>query len=369
MIELDCEQISDLALGAKLMGGGGGGDPYYMQLIAQEAIRKFGPVRVWSFNEVPADTLVVGVGMMGGTTVLAEKLPGNEEALQAIRALESYLNRHISAVISIEMAGINSVIPAIPAARLGLPLVDGDLMGRAFPGIHMTLASAAGIRATPMVIVDAVGNQVILDTPDNFTAEILARSVVMDMGGAVHMAIYPMTGAQLCQVALAGSLSHRLRIAHALRDARDKRRDPISAILRAAGGVELFRGKVTNVQRKWQIDHDYAFGSASVEGAGVYIGQEMTLRFQNEYLLAAIGRHLVACVPDNIVVLEARTTDPIPPEFVVSGMDLVVLGIPCAEGWRTQDGLAIVGPRAFGYEVDYRPLIVGSENRSNQLNR
>jgi len=365
MIELHYEHIHDLALGAKFMGGGGGGDPYPGQLMAQEAIRAFGPVLVWAVDEVPPDALVVGVGMMGGTTVLAERLPSDGEASQAVRGLESYLDRPVTALISIEMAGINGVIPVIPAARLGLPLVDGDLMGRALPGIHMTLATVAGISATPMVIVDARGSQVILDTPDNLTAEIMARSLVMDMGGAAQMAIYPMTRAQLCRVVLAGSMSHRMRIGRTLREARDHHHDPIPAIQRVAGGMELFQGKVTSAQRQWQVGYDYAFGDASVEGAGVYMGQEMILKFQNEYLLAAVGRHLVTTVPDNIIVLEARTADPIPPEFLVSGMDLVVLGLPCAEGWRTQDGLAIVGPRAFGYDVDYRPLAVGSENRQD----
>jgi uncharacterized protein len=365
LIELHHEQIFDLALGAKLMGGGGGGDPYTMQLIAQEEVRTSGPVRVWSLRDVPPDALVVGVGMMGGTTVMAERLPSGEESVQVIRALERHMDRRVAALISIEMAGINSVIPVISAARLGLPLVDGDLMGRALPGIHMTLATAAGIRVTPMVIVDASGSQVILDSPDNYTAEILARSIVMDMGGAAHMAIYPMTGVQLCRVALAGSLSHRLYIGRILREARSKHRDPLLAIQRASEGVELFRGKVTTVQRQWQIGYDYAFGDASVEGAGVYMGQEMNFKFQNEYLMTAIGHHLVAMVPDNILVLEARTTDPIPPEFLVPGMDLIVLGIPCAEAWRTREGLAIIGPRAFGYEVDYRPLAVGSENRAD----
>ncbi len=363
MIELHYEQLYNLALGAKLMGGGGGGDTYLVQLIAQEAIRAHGPVRVWTVDEVPADALVVAVGMMGGPTVLAERLPNSSEASQAIQSLERYLDRPVTALISIEIGGVNGVLPLIPAAHLGLPLVDGDLMGRAFPGIHMTLASIAGIRTTPMVIVDSRGSQVILDTPNNLDTESLARSVVMDMGGAVQVAFYPMVGSQLRRAVLAGSLSHILRIGRVVHEARDYHRDPILAMLRATGGVELFRGKVTSVQRQYLVGNDYAFGDASVEGAGIlYTGQEMVLKFQNEYLLAAVGHHLVATVPDNIVVLGARTADPFPPEFLESGIDLIILGLPCTEGWRTPEGLAIVGPRAFGYDVDYRPLMVSSEN-------
>jgi uncharacterized protein len=273
MIELHEKQLHDLALGAKIMGGGGGGDPYLVQLMAQEAIRASGPVQVWAVEEVPDDALVVAVGMMGGTTVLAERLPSNEEILMVISKIERYLENPVTALISIEMAGVNGVIPVIPAARLALPLVDGDLMGRALPGIHMTLATVAGIRATPMVIIDASGNQVILDIPDNLTTEILARSIVMDMGGAAQFALYPMTGKQICQIALAGSMSNIIRIGRTLHEAQDSRNDPILAIQRATRGIELFRGKVTDVQRYWQVGYDYAFGDASVEGGGVYTGK------------------------------------------------------------------------------------------------
>lgn len=363
MKELHYENIHDLALGAKFMGGGGGGDTYPGQLMAQEAVRAFGSVIIWAVDEVPPDALVVSVGMMGGTTVLAERLPSDGEASQAIRALESYLDRPVTALISMEMAGINGVLPVVTAARLGLPLVDGDLMGRAFPGIHMTLATLAGISATPMVIVDAEGSQVILETPENIRTETMARSLVMDMGGAVQMAIYPMMGAQLYRAVLSGSISHTTRIGRTLREARDHHDDPILAIQKVSGCIELFRGKVTSVKRQWQVGYDYAFGEASIEGAGVYKGEELTLKFQNEYLLAAVGRYLITTVPDTIIVLHARTANPFPPEFLESGMDLVVFGLPCAEGWRTQDGLAIVGPRAFGYDAEYHPLEVGNKVR------
>lgn len=363
MIELDKRQVHDLALGAKIMGGGGGGDPYLVELMAQEAIRTSGPVHVWAVEEVPDDALVVAVGMMGGTTVLAERLPSNREIVRVISTLERYLDHPITALISIEMAGVNGVIPVISAARLALPLIDGDLMGRAFPGIHMTLAALAGLRATPMVIVDARGSQVILDTADNLTTEILARSIVMDMGGAAQFALYPMQGKQLCHIALSGSMSQIIHIGRSLHEAQDNSQDPILAIQRATQGRELFRGKVTDVQRHWQIGHDYVFGDASVEGEGVYMGQEMTLKFQNEYLLAVVGRHLVTSVPDNIVVLEARTANPIPPEFLISGVDLVAFGLPCAPRWRTPEGLSIVGPRTFGYDVDYRSITVSREIR------
>jgi DUF917 family protein len=38
------------------------------------------------------------------------------------------------------------------------------------------------------------------------------------------------------------------------------------------------------------------------------------------------------------------------------GFRVVVLGIPCNPKWRTPAGLEIVGPRYFGYDIDYVPI-------------
>ena len=43
----------------------------------------------------------------------------------------------VSAILCIEAGGLNSTIPFVAAAKLGLPIVDGDAMGRAFPELQM----------------------------------------------------------------------------------------------------------------------------------------------------------------------------------------------------------------------------------------
>jgi hypothetical protein len=33
-----------------------------------------------------------------------------------------------------------------------------------------------------------------------------------------------------------------------------------------------------------------------------------------------------------------------------------VISFACAPVWRTEPGIAVAGPRAFGYDFDYRPV-------------
>ena len=78
---------------------------------------------------------------------------------------------------SIEAGGLNSTIPFVAAAELGLPVVDADGMGRAFPEVQMVLCHA-GRRssATPMALADEKGNSLVMRTIDNRWAERFARS-------------------------------------------------------------------------------------------------------------------------------------------------------------------------------------------------
>jgi DUF917 family protein len=113
---------------------GGGGDPYVGKLMAQQAIKQYGPVNLVDIDELPDDALVVPVCMMGAPTVMTEKLPQGEELINAFRALEQLLGRKIDAVLCGEAGGVNSTTPFVVAvAMAGLPLVDGDGMGRAYP--------------------------------------------------------------------------------------------------------------------------------------------------------------------------------------------------------------------------------------------
>jgi uncharacterized protein len=105
--------------------------------------------------------------MMGAPTVMVEKIPSAEQVGTAVTALARYLGRTATHVACIEAGEVNSTIPFVAAAQRGLPLVDGDGMGRAFAELQMVLPTLSGIAATPMSIVGEKGNRGVLDTVDN----------------------------------------------------------------------------------------------------------------------------------------------------------------------------------------------------------
>ena len=348
------ENLEDLAVGAAVLGTGGGGDPYIGKLMAIQAIREFGPVQLISPDELADDALVVPSAMMGAPTVMVEKIPSGQEIIQAFEALQAYLGRKIDATVSIEAGGLNSTTPFGVAAQMGIPLVDADGMGRAFPEIQMVTCTLAGVSATPMALADEKGNSAILNTINNRWTETFARTITVDMGASAMIALYAMSGKQIKEAMVPGTISLAETIGRAIREARASHTDPIKAVLALTNGYEIFRGKIGDVERRTVAG--FARGEAKFSGIDAYQGSEMMLQFQNEHLVAIQDGEIVVSVPDLITVLDVETGEPITTEGLRYGFRVVVLGMPCTPKWRTPAGLALVGPRYFGYDIDFVPV-------------
>ncbi len=351
---LDEQAIEDIAVGAAVLGTGGGGDPFIGKLMALQAVAEHGPVRLIGIDEVPDDALVVPTAMMGAPTVIVEKIPSGKEILSSFDSLQSYLGRPVFATMPIEAGGVNSMIPIALAATLGLPMVDADGMGRAFPELQMVTFHLHGIAASPMMISDEKGNSVLFNTIDNVWTERLARAATVQMGGSAMDAIYPMTGEQLKRGSIPGIVTFTERIGQVLRLAKNAGADPVAAVLEVTEGVELFRGKVADIVRR--TDGGFVRGLAEFAGMDDFAGQRLRLEFQNENLIARTDDAVLATTPDLIVVLDAETGRPITTEGMRYGARGVIVGIRCHEQWRTPMGIETVGPRYFGYDLDYVPL-------------
>ncbi|MFE4777788.1 DUF917 domain-containing protein [Streptomyces sp. NPDC056713] len=347
---LNIDDLEDLTLGATLLGTGGGGDPFIAKLMARQAIEDYGPVRIVDPSELDDTAQVVTIAVVGAPTVIIEKIPSGTEYVAAVKALASYLGRDIDAIMPVEVGGLNTLIPLAVAAELGLPCVDADGMRRAFPQVEMTTFTLAGLSASPMSLADEKGNRIAFETTSNQVAERLVRSSAMSLGLANALAAYPMTIAQVKQSAIVGSMQFCSDVGNRLRAVQRNEPGAWEDFFSLTGGSTLFEGKIIDLDRRTTTG--FARGTVVLEAFDDPT-RTMRIEIQNELLLAIEDGRIVVTPPDLICMLDFETAEPITTETLAYGQRVTVLGLPCAPEWRREGMLDVVGPRAFGYDVDY----------------
>ena len=115
----------------------------------------------------------------------------------------------------------------------------------------------------------------------------------------------------------------------------------------------LYSGKVIDYSSR--IIGGYDIGEATLE-AFDRSREDLTINIKNEYLVARAGDRIVASVPDLITILDFETSTPINAERLRYGQRVSVFGIGCPAFYRSPGALAVVAPRCFGFDFDYRPI-------------
>lgn len=357
---LRLEDLDDLVRGAAFLGAGGGGDPYIGRLILQREMARGSGVRILPVQSLADDALVAPVAMMGAPTVMTEKFPSVTALQRALETLSRRVGRAVDALIPLEIGGINSTMPLVLGSCARLPVVDADGMGRAFPEIQMVTFSVYGCAISPIVVANERGDVATLDALDNKQGEDLARAIVVRMGGAGHIALYPMSGAQVKATAIRDTLTLALDIGRAIRAARSLSRRPEQALFARLSQLAISRharvlydGKIVDVRRETRAG--FNFGNITLAGAGARQG-EFQVRFQNENLLAVLNGSVQAMTPDVITLVDRDSLEPITNERLKYGQRVKVIGMSVPAIMRTPQALATFGPRAFGLDLDYTPL-------------
>ena len=346
--------LQDIATGAAVLGTGGGGNPYIGYLIGREAVRANGPIQLVTVDELAEthgeDALVVPIAMMGAPTVHVEKLPGHLDYTAGLQAIEQHFGRKVAAIMPIEIGGSNSMIPLAAAAQMKMPVVDADAMGRAFPEIQMATFSMHNIPATPMFVADEKGNYAILHTIDNHWTERLARAITVQFGARALTADFTVTVQQVRDTAILGTITLAEKIGRTIREAQAQHQNVVEAVQASTGAFLLFQGKVSDVARK--TSDGFARGTVTLQAGA----DELAIDFQNEFLIARRNGVAVTTTPDLIMMLDSESGAPITTEALRYGLRVAVLALPCDPCWRTPEGLALVGPRYFGYDEAYVPV-------------
>lgn len=319
-----------------------------------------------SLDDLPDDwTVAVPVGVGGGGAweyvrdrTKAQNLPTIPDAsVRAIQALEQHIGKKFDALIRFE--GATATLQTFQAAAaLNIPVVDACPAGRSVPELQMQLPFVNGLPLAPAAAVTRWGDVIILDKAvDGYRVEDLFRAAAVASGGGVSAVQNVMSGKDAKRSVIKGNVSLAITEGRTLREAREQGKDPVAALLAVSHGVKLFRGTVTKADMKG--DRGFTWWDVEIKGTHDYAGHTYKAYLKNENVMTWLDGKPDATAPDIIVDLDPKTGDTLfGPGLGAYPMnaDVVMVGIPNSPMWRTAKGIEVLGPRHFGFDVDYKPV-------------
>lgn len=362
------DDVAPLLEGLTILGTGGGGSPEWGRAILENDFTRGRELVLLDPDDVPDEALVVSGGIMGSVKswehwdpkALVERWEERFELMEACRLMERHLERKVDFVVPFEVGGLNTPVVMSWAARLGTACIDGDGLGRSAPETQMSSFLTHGYSLTPMPLVDANGNAVMVVSQCAPTyADEIGRWVVTHGGSMGANNHYPMSGVELKKAVIPGTISLALRIGRALQAARGSGQDPVEAVAEVMGADRLFCGRVSQVQGE-DVGGFY-ITNVTLHGTGADQGMEAKLLIKNETMALWLSGRLKAVFPDLVCMLHPSTGGGIQSIEVRPGLDMVLVGAPChprlREGLDTELGRAAFGGYRYGHaELEYAPI-------------
>jgi hypothetical protein len=366
------EDVKDLIRGLTLMGTGGGGRADLGMDYLLPHIQAGKTIELTLPATIPDDVWTCSVFGMG--SIAPQKtLSASERAalgygdwvvarpmVQAVRELEAYTGYRIEAIVPFELGAGNSTAPTDVAVRLGIKIIDGDYAGRAIPELAQTTPAIEGHTFEPGAICDPWGNTLIMKKAASLqVAERIGKLISIatklpDIKAPCAHAGFLLKGREMKKLIVPGGVSLSLEIGRRIREAVEKKEDPAQTAARAMGGWVIFRGKVT--RKEWESREGYMFGTTTIEGQGPNSGHTLKVWFKNENHVAWLDERSFVTSPDLISIMDAMNGEPYTNTLLDEGMNVAVLGAKADEKYRRPEGLALLGPRYFGFDLDYVPI-------------
>ena len=361
------QEIQDFARGCTFMGTGGGGDPRD-GIAWLKATRDEGKEIAWvNHTEIQDDVWTVCPFLMGSIAPLTEETKKKMQRFgltkdayksiqaESVRLLEEYMDVKVGAIVAIELGGSNTAGAVAAASRLGIPAVDGDYTGRAIPEIPQTTPYLNDLPLWPISSVDKYGNLAVIKESTGYEmAERIGKFIAAASFSLVAQAGFLFKGSDMKRVVIPGTLTKCLKIGRSIRELREAGRDPVREIIRELDGWLLFEGEVS--KKECEDKEGYYWGTHTITGLDDFKQAEFKIWFKNENHVSWLNGKPYVASPDMLIVVNRKTGEPLANFDIAEGQHVAVIGLRAVEQFRSPKGIDILGPRHFGYEIDYTPI-------------
>ena len=318
------EAIAEAAiLGGAVLGGGGGGGMSNGRKNYREAL-SLGDVRLVDVDDIPADTLLITASAVGAPAA-EEAHVGKEGYLRVIDLLIKNGCPKPGGFIPNECGGSSITNGWIPAALMGLPVVDALCNGRAHPtgtmgsmGLHrkpnyVSRQSAAGGNPEKGAYLEIY----VEGTLESTAA--LVRAAADKAGGLVAVARNPVDAAFVKKNGACGALKQAIRLGERmLNAAHGGGEQVVSRVVEYLGGTIVTRGEVFSLELVTKGGFD----------SGIIAIGDCGTTFWNEFMTLERRGERLGTFPNLIMTLRGEDGLPVTTAELRKGQDVFLIHVP-----------------------------------------
>jgi DUF917 family protein len=364
--------VEDFVRGTTFFGTGGGGNPETGLRLLYKDLEEKRKILIKDIDEISSQGWSICPFLMGTIAPETDEIKKNKRNFgftekvvlnpltDAVKELESYLNRKADVIVPIELGGGNTPGPLDVAVNTKKTLIDGDYSARAIPEIVQTAPHILGKVVTPISAVDEYGDVAIIKKSiNNRVAERIGKLFSEGAFGLAGEAGIMLKVSEMKKIVQAGTLSRSYEVGKAIRVARENGKDAVEEAVLASKGYLLFEGKVS--EKKWEDREGYMWGTHTFKGAGKFQNKTFKIWFKNENHISWLDEEKYATSPDLIEVIRRKDAEPITNTNLAEGEEVAIIGMKANPLFRTGEGLKVLGPKYFGFDYEYAPIekIVG----------
>lgn len=363
MRELSLQDIRDIIMGCTILGTGGGGDPALGLAILEKDFRDGHTFWLEDLLAIPDEGYIASPYVCGAISPESaeeqkkyERFHSMEMPTPAIafEKLEEYFEEAFYGVISTELGGANTAYALHIGAILGKVIVDGDFAGRSVPGVQHNTCNLCNVSMTPFAVASKFGDAAVFtDVFDENRAEDLLRALSVASQNNIGVADHPAKGRIIKECSIPGALSMAMELGQIVRRAKEKGLRPVDEIVKTFQGRFLFYGEADFTN--WETVNGYTEGRISLQGEGDFKGDTYEIWFQNENIISWKNGLADVTVPDLICVMD-EAGEPVLNPLLKAGELVSVFALPAPEMWTSKEGLRLLGPKSFGFDIEYRSV-------------
>jgi DUF917 family protein len=339
------EELGESAiLGGAVLGGGGGGGMERGRQNVKEALAS-GTLRLVDVEDISPESMLITGSMVGAPAATdARALP--KDCARAVEILTENKCPPPEGFIPNECGGSSITNGWVPAALMGLPVVDALCNGRAHPtgvmgsmGLHRDKeyvsrqAAAGGDPDKGLYLELYVAGKLDAVSP-------LIRAAADRAGGLVAVARNPVKAAYAGRYGAPGALKQSIELGKRMRAAAGQGGGAVAkAAAEFLGGDIVAHGAVSSLELVTRGGFDT--GTISIAG------YETT--FWNEFMTLEKDGARIGTFPDLIMTLDAANGLPVTTAELRKGQEVFLLLVPAAnlilgEGMRCVELLEAIEP-------------------------